>query len=123
MRDYEVMREVFNVIAEPTGRIAFSDFSRVQPNDFVEPELLRLISDGLIEGEIRYDRFGTCQTFHIEGLTEEGAVFWRLIENDGVWAIICDTLRKADIDVSYPLLKEVCEEIVKRYVTSFIPSI
>lgn len=123
MRDYDVMHDVIRVVATSTRRIAFSDFSRVQPNELVERELRRLVSDGLIEGEIRYDGFGTCQAFHIEGLTEEGAEFWRLIENDDVWAIIHGTLREAGIDVSYPLLKEVCEEIVKRYVISFIPNI
>lgn len=123
MRDYTVMHDVVKVVATSTRRIAFSDFSRVQPNNLVESELLRLVSDGLVDGDIRYDAFGTCTAFEIKGLTDEGAEFWRLIENDEVWRIIRDTLRKADIDVSYPLLKEVCEEIVKRYVISFIPSI
>ena len=36
---------------------------------------------------------------------------------------VVGTLKEADIDVPHPLLKEVCEEIVKRYVTSFIPDI
>lgn len=122
MRDFNVMHDVIKVMATSTHRIAFIDFSNVKPNELVEPELLRLISDGLVDGEIRYDD-GICMAFNVAGLTDEGRVFWKLIENNGVWAIIRNTLRKADIDVSYPLLKEVCEEIVKRYVTSFIPNI
>ena len=121
MRDYQVMRDAISVVAESRMRTVFSDFDRVQPNDLVLGELKRLISDGLVDGAISFDSFGTCETFRIDGLTEEGRAFWRLLENERVWRIIRDTLRKADVDVSYPLLKEVCEEIVKRYVVRFIP--
>ena len=123
MRDYDVMHNVIKVMATPTRRIAYIDFSNVKPNNLVVPEMQRLIADGLVEGNVREDLSGVLMTFDIAGLTDEGREFWKLIENEDVWAIIRDTLRKADIDVSYPLLKEVCEEIVKRYVTSFIPNI
>lgn len=123
MRDFSVMHDVIRVVATSTRRIGFIDFSSVKPNKLVVPELQRLIADGLVEGDVYEDRSGVLLEFDIVGLTDEGRVFWKLIENESVWAIIRDTLRKADIDVSYPLLKEVCEEIVKRYVVSFIPNI
>lgn len=90
MRDYAVMREVIGIVAGTERKLSFIDFRRVQPNDLFESELLRLVSDELVEGEIRYDSFGTCQAFRIDGLTEEGAELWRLIENDDVWTIILE---------------------------------
>ena len=121
VRDYDAMRDVMSVVAASGRRLGFLDFSNVMPNDLVEPELQRLIADGLVEGEIRYNNDGVCQAFGIDGLTDEGRAFWRLIESGKVWLLIRSTLFEAGIDVSYPLLKEVCEEIVKRYVISFIP--
>ena len=121
MRDYDAMRDVISTIASKGERAAFLDFSHVKPNSLVIPELQRLIADGLVSGDVREDRSGMLLEFSISGLTDEGRVFLRLIENDDVWRIVRETLREANIDVSYPLLKEVCEEIVKRYVISFVP--
>ena len=62
----------------------------------------------------------SCGT--IDGLTDDGRSLLRDIESDDVWKICLDTLEGADVDLSYPLLKDVCETIVKRYVESFIPN-
>lgn len=91
------------------------------PADDALAEALRLVDDGLVDADVRRSSFGDVCSFRVRGLTDEGRSFWRLVENDDVWQIILGTLTRAGIDVSYPLLKEVCEEIVKRYVTSFIP--
>lgn len=81
-----------------------------------------MVRDGLVEGEVLLDPYGACVKCVAYGLTDEGREFYRLVENEEVWRIVLDTLGRAGVDVSYPLLKEVCEEIVKRYVTQFIPS-
>ena len=57
----------------------------------------------------------------VEGLTPDGRAFLRDIENERVWAIVCETLEAAGLDLSYPLLREVCEEVVRRYVMGKIP--
>ena len=84
-------------------------------------EVRRLVSDGLVDGEVAFTKDGACLVCRVDSVTPEGTEFHKLIENDDVWVVIFNTMKAADIDVSYPLLKEVCEEIVKRYVTSFIP--
>lgn len=45
----------------------------------------------------------------------------RNIENLRVWSIVSKTLEAANLDLSYPLLKEVCDEIIRRYVMGKIP--
>lgn len=122
MRDYDVMRQVLAVIAA-SGETRYSAFGSVKPRGGVDEELSRLTGDGLVDGEVMRDRYGTLVGVTIRGLTDEGVEFWRLIENDDVWRIVLGTLTRAAVDVSYPLLKEVCEEIVKRYVTRFIPDL
>lgn len=120
LRNYTVMR---NVLMIATGQSrTFGDFMSVEPKADALQELSRLVEDGLIAGDVELDRFGACRVCEVSGLTNEGVRFWRLIENDEVWKIVLSTLGAANVDVSYPLLKEVCEEIVKRYVTQFIPS-
>ena len=45
----------------------------------------------------------------------------RNIENERVWMLVLQTLEVAGLDLSYPLLKEVTDEIVRRYVMGKIP--
>lgn len=124
MRDYDTMRNVLFIASKAKSALHFGDFQDAGTDDSIEAELGRLTRDGLINGDVLFTtRFGERSRCKAEGLTDEGLEFFKLIENDGVWDIIRHTLQKADIDVSYPLLKEVCEEIVKRYVTSFIPEL
>jgi len=115
------MRQVLARAAGSARALSLGDFARVQPSCDVPAEIDRLVRDGLVEGELLVDPYGTCVKCAVSGLTDEGREFYRLIENEEVWRIVLDTLSRAGVDVSYPLLKDVCEEIVKRYVTSFIP--
>ena len=121
MRDYIVMRDVLKRVATSKHELGFNDFIGIQPRDEVSRELARLMRDELIAGAVVFDATGACETCRIAGLTDEGAEFYKLIENDKVWDLVFGTLRTAGVDISYPLLKEVCEEIVKRYVISHIP--
>ena len=123
MRDYSVMRQVLERVAESRRSLSLGDFAGIQPSGDVPAELGRLVRDGLVEGEVLLDPHGACVKCVASSLTDEGREFYRLIENGEVWRIVLDTLSRAGVDVSYPLLKEVCEEIVKRYVTQFIPSL
>ena len=76
---------------------------------------MRFDCEGLLDADIFLDDiFGKGRKCTVVGLTSNGHEFYRLIENNDVWAIVLDTLKQAGVDISYPLLKEVCEEIVKR---------
>ena len=126
MRDYETMRHILAVTANAGYDLAYSDFKPGAGLDDgrLEAELTRLERDELIDADVNFTKkFGERSQCSVRGLTVEGREFYNLIANDGVWAIILATLKKANVDISYPLLKEVCEEIVKRYVASFIPDI
>lgn len=121
-RDYETMRAVLAASAGSTRPLRYGDlYSAVSDEDALRTELARLGSDGLIENGIRFQGGNGCCLGGEASITDEGASFFRLIENERVWSIVLLTLDAAAVDVPYPLLKEVCEEIVKRYVTSFIP--
>lgn len=121
-RNYDVMRAVLVVVGASKHTVHYGDFYRIRDEDAVKSELTRLSDDGLIESTIEFqDGSGICLGGEISGLTPEGREFFRLIENDRVWALVSRTLDAAGIDVPYPLLKEVSEEIVKRYVMGFIP--
>ena len=121
MRDYVLMRQILAIAVNHEESNGVDEFFALGDSERVESELTRLSSESLLEADISYDAFGTCLSFKVVGLTDEGRAFYRLVENKEVWRIVQGTLERADVDISYPLLKEVCEEIVKRYVTSFIP--
>ena len=123
MRDFVLMRKVLAEAHGHTQGYNTMAFFNLGESEVVEAELKRLSSDGLLDADIEFDRFGTCVNCKVGGLTDEGTSFYRLVENHDVWRVVDNTLEAAGVDVSYPLLKEVCEEIVKRYVTSFIPDI
>lgn len=124
MRNYDVMREIIIDIATTKAPIEYGDFLNIKNESAIKDELCRLKDEGLYKGEIRFlDDTNTCLGGEIEGLTREGMEFYRLIENYDAWEIMRKTLKKANVDIPYPLLKEVCQEIVKRYVASFIPDI
>lgn len=121
-RDYEAMRAVLAASAGSTRPLRYGDlYSAVGDEDALRTELARLGSDGLIENGIRFQGGNGCCLGGEASITDEGASFFRLIENERVWSIVLLTLDAAAVDVPCLLLKEVCEEIVKRYVTSFIP--
>lgn len=121
MRDYVLMRQVLAAAVAHGPGDGIADFFSLGDPRAVEAELARLSSDGLLEATLSYDSFGCLIGCDVGSLTDEGAAFFRLVENADVWRIVHSTLKAADVDISYPLLKEVCEEIVKRYVMKFIP--
>ena len=123
-RCHTTMRGVLAIAAGARDVLHYHDFDAAGHDDMLETELERLARDGLIDGDVHFGHgFGERSACSVTGLTDEGMAFYRLIENGDVWEIVLSTLKAANVDVSYPLLKEVCEEIVKRYVTSFIPDI
>lgn len=122
-RDYTLMRRILATACKRDAALSVGDFVGGADAKSVEAEIERLIGDGLLDGEIDFDKDGFCFLCRIKGPSSEGREFFNLIENESVWAIVSKTLDAARVDVSYPLMKEVCEEIVKRYVTSFIPRI
>ena len=121
-RDYRVMREVLKVAARCHGETGCSAFAKIRDRARVDQELVRLEHDGIIDGTTVFDGDVLVEC-SINGLTDEGREFYRLVENDEVWDITNGVLACACVDIPYPLLKETCEEVVKRYVASFIPDI
>lgn len=122
-RDYGTMRGLLSLIARSRRQLDFPALRDYGEPDDIAAEIKRLHGDGLIEGSIFFDQYDEYVNGEITGLTDEGRAFFALLENAKVWSIILGTLKAADVNLPYPLLKEVCEEIVKRYVISFIPEI
>jgi hypothetical protein len=122
-RDFNVMRRVLMTVAGSDEPVQYGAFMLIEDEDAVMSEIRRLDRDGLIETDIAFQNgTGYCMGGRAS-ITEEGREFLNFIENDRVWELMRTTLDAAGIDVPYPLLKEVCEEIVERYVASFIPDI
>jgi hypothetical protein len=123
-RDYEAMRSALATAATSPRPVRYGGFCSAVPDEgTLRQELERLGRDGLIDNGIRFQDGGGCCLGGEVSITDEGREFFNLIENDRVWELMRGTLDAAGIDVPYPLLKEVCEEIVRRYVASFIPDI
>lgn len=122
-RDFDAMRKALHAVANSEKPATYAVFRRILEPEQVAFELRRLASDGLIESSMEFDFEGECLGGEVSGLTDEGREFYNLIERSDVWFIVAATLDEAGIDIPYPLLKEVCVEVVKRYVTSFIPEI
>lgn len=120
MRDYNMMRNML-VFVSHDGERALSEFCHFGDARSVGQELSRLREEGLIDSDMSFEpEFNGGK---VKGLTTEGRAFVRDIENDRVWELIRKTLEESGLDLSYPLLKKVCETIVERYVMSKIPVI
>ena len=119
MRDYNLMRNMLVFIGRSDGELNLVDFQRFDSVSPVQGELFRLREEGLVESSMAFKPSYNNGT--VKGLTEEGTAFLRDIEDDKVWALMVKTLEDAGLDLSYPLLKKVCETIVERYVMSKIP--
>lgn len=120
MRDYNLMRNMLVFISNG-GERALNDFCHFGDVHSVREELSRLRGEGLIDSDMSFEpEFNGGK---VNGLTAEGKAFLRDIENDRVWELIRKTLEDSGLDISYPLLKKVCETIVERYVMSKIPKI
>lgn len=121
MRDYNLMRNMLVFIDRSDRELNLVDFQHFGAVFLVRGELYRLREEGLVESSMAFKPSYNNGT--AKGLTEEGAAFLRDIEDDRVWALMAKTLEDAGLDLSYPLLKKVCETIVERYVMSKIPEI
>ena len=130
MRNYELMRNILlKVSKECTGEEKNLELSEmgewINGSSFSLKELMaeikRLTVEELIDSKIIFNVFSNLEEGKIYGITSKGKEFLRLIEEPNVWGICVTTLTDAGLDLSYPFLKEVCEEIVKRYVFSKIP--
>ena len=121
MRNYELMRSILCKAASLKEPLSIGVFLSHYEVAEIREEITRLNIEGLIQHSIVWE---ACEmaSGKITGITEEGRAFLRNIENERVWMLIEQTLKDANLDLSYPLLKEVCEEIVRRYVMSKIPS-
>ena len=126
MRRYNTMRAVLLHIKDKSC-LSFDDFSVLTHGSYdsreaIIEELKRLQYERLIDSSLEFDNSNACLSGVVHGLTEDGESLVRLIEQSDVWKICIATLTQAEIDLSYPLLKEVCEEVVRRYVMSKIPT-
>lgn len=120
-RDYGTMRSVLAIVAGCRRPATYGSFLGISDEVSLKQELARLEKDGLIDSTIRFQGGdGMCLGGEAT-ITDEGREFLHLIENDRAWELMRQALDAAGTDVPYPLLKDVCEEIVRRYVASFIP--
>lgn len=131
MRNYELMRRILlKVSKDCAGGEKFLPLSELE--DWIKDtccstkelttEVERLRDEELIHCKIIFNEFSCLKEGKIYEVTSKGKEFIRLIESPEVWEICSTTLKDAGLDLSYPFLKDVCEEIVKRYVFSKIPS-
>ena len=126
MRHYDLMREILlkassqrkQELSEMAGLIKHSFYSK---HDLIA-EVAQLSRDSLIFADIQIGANGVLLSGEIGGLTTEGIEFLKLVENSDVWEICSRTLKDAKVDLPYPILKELCEKILKRYVFGKIPS-
>lgn len=119
MRNYQLMRSILKGVAHANKPLDFYDFHSCGQDEDIQEELQRLKKEGLIEHNMSWS-YGTFNGGEVTAITEQGRDFFRNIENEKVWRLILKTLEEAELDLSYPLLNEVCEEVVKRYVMSKI---
>lgn len=124
MRNYQVMRNILVQTLLSKDELQMEDFLGLNFNEKIEnvykEELSRLEEEGLIIHDIRWGESyligGT-----IKGLTAEGKKFARCIRDDSVWLGVYETLKRSQLDISYPLIEKVCERIAEKIVMSYIP--
>ena len=126
MRNYEMMRHILVMCYTKGEDIEYLDFVNVCKKDYKEKdkqlqtELDRLSGEGLLT----HNMWWADNTFMggtVKGLTPAGIEFARMISSMKVWAICKDTLENSKLDISYPLIKKVCERIIENIVLSCIP--
>ena len=126
MRNYELMRKIL-VKTHNKGEnlelleiLSFSESDDKEKISELEEELARLKDEGLIFHDMSWshNKFngGTVQK-----LTPAGEEFAREIHDIKVWSVCKETLDNAKLDISYPLIKKVCERIIENIVMKSIP--
>ena len=119
MRDYDLMRNILLTVSLSSKPLNLVDFADLAKLNKIKEELARLKEEGLINSTFVYD--AAISHGEVQGLTKEGRAFLRNIENEEIWLLLQRTPNAANLDISYPLLNEICEVIIKKYVISKIP--
>lgn len=119
MRDYDLMRNILITTSLSTAPLELCDFLNLAEPQEIKEELTRLKDEGLLNSTFTFDVF--ISHGKVQGLTKEGTCFLRDIKDEKIWMLVKKTLKAASLDISYPLLKEICEVVIKKYVMSKIP--
>jgi hypothetical protein len=126
MRNYELMRLILITCYSKGENLEFCNFASETSKGYkekeaeFEKELNRLNDEGLLKHNM-YWKYGTLMGGVVKGLTPAGVEFARMISDTKVWTVCSKTLKKAELDISYPLIKKVCERIIENIVLSCIP--
>lgn len=120
-RNYDLMRTMLVRAHLSKGEpVKYSEIASGYSDDDIQEELDRLVEEGLIEHNITFEN-DICFGGSITSISKNGHMFARNLCDRKVWLLLLETLNKADLDLTYPLLKEVCDEIIRRYVMQCIP--
>lgn len=126
MRNYELMREVLVRTYINGGNLQSAEIvpatSSNQEEKLLElrEELLRLEEEGLIVHDMSW-KDNTFMGGTVQKLTQAGTEFARELKDNKVWSICKETLNNSKLDISYPLIKKVCERIIENIVMKSIP--
>lgn len=123
MRNYDLMRRLMIYINTIHDSVDVSYLVDLGNWNSISKELTRLQAEGLIDATLQTNQFRQVLSGELTGLTSLGVEFLRIIENPRVWCLISDTLEASEVDLSYPLLLEICTEVIKRFVINHIPKI
>jgi type IV secretory pathway TraG/TraD family ATPase VirD4 len=126
MRNYELMRNILVKTYFKGGDLELLEIiSLSESNDRekiaeLEEELNRLQEEGLILHNMKWTH-GNFEGGNVKKLTSAGVEFARELKDDKVWFICLETLNNSKLDISYPLIKKVCERIIENIVMKSIP--
>ena len=126
MRNYELMRAILVKTYIKGGNLQSVEIvpatSKNQEEKLLElrDELQRLEEEGLIVHDMRWDDDVFLGGI-VQKLTPVGVEFARELKDNKVWFICQETLNNAQLDISYPLIKKVCERIIENIVMKSIP--
>ena len=126
MRNYELMRLILVKTYYKGADLEFLDIIPLSlSNDAekiaeLENELEQLKEEGLIIHNMSWTN-GSSDGGTVQKLTPAGVEFARDLKDNKVWAICQETLNNAQLDISYPLIKKVCERIIENIVMKSIP--
>jgi hypothetical protein len=123
MRNYNVMRNILVTVLFAKNEVEFNELTGLSNDEKLkeeyQKELKRLKKEGLIIHNMKWDACFNGGT--IKKLTPEGENFARRIQDDSVWAGVYETLKRSQLDISYPLIEKICNHIAEKIVMSCIP--
>ena len=126
MRNYELMRNILVKTYFKGGDLELLEIVPLsESNDRekiaeLEEELNRLQEEGLILHNMKWAH-GKFEGGNVKKLTSAGVEFARELKDDKVWFVCLETLNNSKLDISYPLIKKVCERIIENIVMKSIP--